>query len=1064
MRNEPQSGHSIVARIAIVGVFLFASNLWAQVNTSSIRGTVRDAAGGAVADAEVTLIHEPSQNQKSTRTNASGAFAFNGLRVGGPYRLIVFSEGYEATEKDSIQLNAGKREYIAMTLHAAEVIELIGTAPTPRTTSTSSQYDSAEIFAAPAVDNDLKSVIRMDPNVVIDGTENEMSIGGVNSRFNSITIDGIRENDDFGLNNNGYPTQRSPISLFAIEQISVETSPFDVRYGQFLGGNVNIVTKSGTNEFRGALLQSFANDALSGKKSGDDTLDIDFSEVRYNAVLGGPIIKDKLHFFISAEGLSASTPISVGPAGSGAANEVGVVSQADVARVQDIARTVYDFDAGVPSQAIDESDFKLLAKVDWAISERHRLTTKYQRTRGNVVNSFFGDEETLAMTSTWFNRDDRLHSYAVRLFSDWSNKLSTQFEVSGKIVDNRQEPLSGNEFMSAQIRTADGGTVNIGADVFRHANKLDTNQIHAKAEVSYLLGQHVIVGGLEYDRVGVKNLFVPFSDGQVTFDSIDAFENQTPSSIFYLNAITNDHNDGEVEWSYGVATLFLQDQFAITDKLTAQGGARVELYQSGDPVKVNENFADRYSFDNSSTVDGNVLVLPRLGVTFRPIDRLNLRGGVGIYSGGTPNVWLSNNYSNDGVTFDTAFSADPAVVDGFNGRDIPQAMQDELAAGDGNVNALDPDFKVPSSWKVSAGVDYAFDIPALGRQGKDFKVKLDYNYSKVRHALLWNDLRRNNPAFGDANVAIGELPDGRPYFDNDDTDGSAYNPRRGHDLLLTNTDKGHGHTFSISLEKKFPLGLRFEAAYAYQNVKEVSPAAGAVAFLAYGQAAVVDPNDPDLATSNYERRHRVVGSLSLNRPLIRDLTGTKSTALKNLHTTISLLWETRSGQPFSYTFGGFDNAQASLFGEEVDFTFNNRNLFYVPTQGDPNVILDGIDEAEFNRFLADTGLDEYRGQIAARNAFRGPWYNRLDLRLVQELVENSGAKLIIDIRNLGNMLNTSWGRYEQPGFPFTAPVVDVDVDPATGNYIYSNLRTDDPARVDVLQSVWRMQASLMFEF
>lgn len=1061
----------------VLAILLIAPTLWAQVNTSSLRGTARDADGAPIANADVTLVHEPSGNVLTAKTNASGAYAFNGLRVGGPYQVMIFAEGYEAQEMTEIYLSAGKREYVAMTLKpVSEVVEIIGTAPTPRTTSSRSEFGAEELNNLPQVGYDPKTVVRLTPEAYLEGDESAMSIGGQNSRFNSVTIDGIRQNDDFGLNANGYPTQRSPISMTAIEQITVETSPFDVRYANFLGGNVNIVTKSGTNEFKGSLVQTFSNEVLVGTETASndiledgttappDELDIDFSEIRYGLTLGGPVIKDKVHFFVSVEGLDATTPASVGPANSGAANEVSAVSIADVARAQQIARDVYGFDAGVPSQALDETDLKLLTKLDWAISKKHRMSGKYQRTRGNVIRDRFFNDQILPLTSNWYNRDDQLHAYAVRLFSNWNTQLSTEFELSGKLVDNSQVPLNGNGFMAAEITTADGGTIVLGPDVFRHANKLDTTTTHAKAQANYLAGQHLVSGGVEVDRVSVFNKFVPFSNGDVSFDSLDDFENMMPSSIFYQNAVTNNPDDGSADWNYTTAALYAQDQWEINDKLTVQGGVRNEIYFAADTINENQNFIDRYGFTNVNTINGKFLVMPRLGVTFRPVSRLNLRGGGGLYSGGTPNVWVSNNYTNDGVTLDGSFSSDPAVIGGFNGYDIPDAMQQELTAGDGSVDVLDPDFKIPSSWKLAAGADYAFDIGALGKEGKDFKLKLDYTFTKVRHSVQWQDLRYNNDLFGAENVAVGELPDGRPYFDNDDTDGSSFNTRRGYDMLLTNTDQGHGHTLSLTLQKHFRFGLNIYAAYAYQNVKDLSPGTSSRAVSNYGQAAVAYPNDPQLGTSIYERRHRILAAVTLNRALLNDLLDSKNPAVKNLKTTLSVYFETRSGQPFSYTYGGNRDALAQLFGEEREFSRRNRMLFYVPDVNDPRVTLDGIDPAEFNQFLEDTGLDKYRGQIAPRNGFRGDWLTNVDLRFAQELVEKSGAKLIIDIQNFGNMLNSAWGRYEQPPFPFTAPVVDVNVDPATGDYIYSNLRTGGPNRLNVLQSVWRLQGSLMFEF
>jgi hypothetical protein len=1054
---------ALTATVALTATFLTgAGRVRAQVDTGGLRGTIVASDGAPLAEVQLTLRHEPSRNIKQTTTNASGEFAFTGLRVGGPYSVTAELGGFVPQGLTNIYLSAGKSRRVSMTLAlASEVIEITGTAG-PQGMSQRAVFSGREIDELPSIGRDPKDVVRLMPEAYVAGDGQQMSIGGANSRFNSVTIDGIRQDDDFGLNGNGYPTQRSPIAMNAIEEISVERSPFDARYGSFLGGNVNIVTKSGGNEVRGAMLGALSNHHLTGSRAGKDRVDPEFRNVRYGVNLGGPIVRDRAHFFLSVEGLGATTPVSVGPEGSGAATEVAGVSSDDVARVRKIASSVYGFDAGAPGRSLDELDLKLMGKVDWALNRRHRLSSKYQRTAGNRIQDSPVSDMTLPMTSNWYDRRDTLHAYALQLFSDWSPRLSTELELSGKHVGTRQRPLSGSDFMTAEIATEGGGRIIIGPDEFRHANQLDNDLLHLKAESNYLWRSHLVTGGWEFDWLSMFNLFVPFSNGSAVYSSLDAFERRQPDSIFYANAVTGDPRDAAANWHYGVHTLFLQDQVDLTGTLTAQGGVRLELYRADTTVDENPNFVDRHGFSNTATLNGRSVIMPRLGLTYRPLAGLNLRGGIGLYSGGTPNVWVSNTYTNDGISIDSSYT-EGAALRGFDGRDLPRAATADLVAGDGNVDALDPEFAIPSSWKVAAGADYVVDVPGIGAAGRQLGLEVNYVYSKVRRGLQWIDLRRDLESI-EGNRHRGVLPDGRPYYD----DGSGgFDPRRGYDMLLTNTDRGYSHTASVSLQKAFPVGLAAFAAYAWQNVKEVSPASSSRSVSNYGLAAVVDPNRPDLATSNYERAHRIIGSLRFSRPLIADLAG--GGRWRDMTTTLALFMEARSGQPYSYTFGdstGGDNL-ARLFGEDREFARRNRQQLYVPRGDGSDVVLEGIDRAEFDRFLARTGLDEYRGQIAPRNAFRGSWLNRIDLRFAQELpsaVTGQRARLFIDVENLGNLLNSEWGRVEQVPFPYLVPVVDVRFDEATEKYVYSKLRDSNPQRIDVLASVWRVQASLMYEF
>ena len=1038
----------------------------AQVNTAALRGSVKGEDGGAMELAEVVLVHEPSKNTKTAYTNASGEFAFTGLRVGGPYSVRVTFAGFRPVGYGNIFLDAGKVESIPVTLRVAtEEVIVIEADDTSRSTSQKVEFNANDIAALPGITRDPKDVVQLTPEAYLDGESKALSIGGANNRFNSVTIDGIRQDDNFGINLSGYPTQRSPIAMNAVEQIQVERSPFDVRYGQFLGGNINIVTKSGTNEFHGAILGAFQNQGLTGSTVNEDPIEeVEFREVRYGVNLGGPIIQDKLHFFVSVEGLDATTPTSVGASDSDASITIDDVTQADIDQISRIARDVYDFDPGLPSTALDESDLKLLTKLDWQVDKKHHLQAKYQRTAGNVIQDApaFGTE--LPLTSNWYDQRDELHAFSLRANSDWTSNFATEVEFSGKIVDSRPTPLNGNDFAQMTVFTPDGGSVVLGPDPFRHANELDNDLLHGKVQGDYLLGTHLLVAGVEYDYLNTFNLFVASSRGEAEYASILDFEMQQPSEIFYANAVSNNPDDAAANFNMGILAAYAQDQYAVTSDITVQGGVRFEVYQAEDNIPLNENFVDRYGFSNTETINGKSLILPRGGVSYRPLDGLNLRVGSGLYSGGTPNVWLANNYTNNGVNLDSTFSDDPGVIGGFDGRNIPQSLADELAAGDGNTDALDADFSIPSEWKTSLGVDYGADLPGFGQ----FAVNLSYIYSSTINGLKWIDLRRDLDSI-ENNTPIGTLPDGRPYYDfePDDMGMTGFNPRRGYDMLLTNTSQGRAHTASLSVAKPLPFGFSLYGAYAWQNVKELSPATSSRSVSNYGLAAVDDPQDPELATSNYERAHRIIGSVRYEHPLLATIFDSQS--LKHLSTSLAAFIEVRSGQPYSYTFGSSMGGGdlAALFGEDQEFARRNRELFYVPRGDGTDVTLVGIDEEEFEEFLDRTGLSEYRGEIAPRNAFRSPWYKRVDVRVAQDVPgfgDKQKGRLMLDIQNLGNLLNSKWGTLEQVPFPYVSSVVDVSYDPASGRYIYSNLRTDRAEQVSLLASLWRIQLTLMYEF
>ena len=523
-----------------------------------------------------------------------------------------------------------------------------------------------------------------------------------------------------------------------------------------------------------------------------------------------------------------------------------------------------------------------------------------------------------------------------------------------------------------------------------------------------------------------------------------------PMSIGYSNSVTLNPSDAAADFYNGTLTSYVQDQLKLTDELTVTAGVRNEVYVSNTKILENPNFVERYGFSNTATLNGKSITMPRLGLSYLATDHLNLRAGAGLYSGGSPTVWVSNAYTNNGVGISSATSMDPTVINGFNGRDIPQGLKDLIKAGNGNTDALDPSFKIPSVWKVGGGADWALDD--LGEWGKAAIVKLNYTFTKTQHGVLWQDLRRDLAVLP-ANTPVGTLPDGRPLYDT-----MNFNANRGYDMLLTNTSRGYGHSASLMVEKTFPFGLYISGSYAYQHVLEVNPANSSRSVSNYDNVAIIDPNHPELAVSNYERAHHLTLALELSHAFW----GT-------MKTSFGLFAEARSGQPYSWTMGdaNFGTTLAKMYGQDRSIASHDNELFYVPKGDGTDVTLNGIDPADFDRFLKQTGLDKYRGQIVPRNAFRSPWYARVDVRLAQDLpnpLNSHRARVVIDIENVGNLIDHKWGRSTSVPFPFQAPAVDVSYDAPSGKYVYSNLRTPDPSRVDVLASVWRASIGLMYDF
>src|SRR5688572_26407032 len=747
----------------------------AQETTSSLSGFVIGADGLPIPDANVTIVHLPTGTSESTATGASGAFMATGLRVGGPYRVTVQVEGMQETAVEDLFTQLAERTsvtLVAQPIAQLEGVEISGSSRRGVSIGAASRYDAREVTGLPSISRDIKDVVRIDPKAWVDPTNADaLEIAGVNNRYNTITVDGVRQSDDFGLNDNGYPTQRSPLSIDAIEAVSVLSAPFAVEYSNFRGSTINMVTKSGSNQFRGSAFYYAGDDGMIGDETGGTAVNLVFDEQAWGGTLGGPLIRDKLFFFLSWEKLERDAPQDTGATGSGFPVEIPGVSQADYDRIRQIGLDVYDFDVGQTLASAPEDDEKLLARLDWNVNDMHRASFAYQRTEGNelIVNDSNNNPalSRLGAPSNWYDRAIRMETASLQLFSDWSEAFSTELKLARKEVELAQVSLFGTEFGEMLVTTTDGGTVFIGSDEFRHANELSNDVDAIKLTGSYFLGSHTLMAGYEREMMDFFNLFVPRSQGRWVFSSIDDFEDRVAESLSYVNAFTNMAADAAATFGYDVDSFYVQDEWQATPDLRLQAGVRLDKYSGSDKPLLNESFTGRYGFSNQSTLDGRDLFMPRIGFNWQWPPGTTVYGGFGLFGGGTPNVWIANSFSNDGVTV-VRTDVDPTAVPGpvnpqlddaltgVDGYEIPQEILDYNAAqrGDGPVNSIDPDFDVPSQYRWNLGVTHALPW--------DFQLTGDVIYSRLKDEVLWQDIGLQQ---------VGAAPDGRPV-DGPRSDGS----------------------------------------------------------------------------------------------------------------------------------------------------------------------------------------------------------------------------------------------------------------------------------------------------
>ena len=1110
--------------VAVLAALLLAIPLTsvAQETTSSIRGKVLDSSGSAVSSASVIVEDMRTGVRRPYSTNANGVFLATRLPPGGPYKVTV--GGTKTVDIPSITL--ADVYHITLNLQSAvEIEEIITIGQTADVVDVAagpaSVFSSFDLATSVAFDRDITDVYGVDPRFNIDNEDDgfEINCMGMHPRFNSVTLDGVSQNDRFGLNSNGYSTATGmPFPYDALEQVAVELAPFDVTYGGFSACNINAVTKSGSNTWEGSVFYEWTSQKLRGDIiDGQDVSGKPYTEDKYGVSIGGPIIKDRLFIFAAYEKSEEPRFLAKGYSGSGSGVERPWLSEADYNRIVSIANSLYQYDpGGQPGDGAQENE-KYMVRLDLNITEDHNAALIYNYFDGFQDRDSDGDPNEFEFANHYYVKGAESETITFKLASQWTDAFSTELFFSTNEMNDSQNTVGPNDFGDFQISVGGrAGTVYLGADDSRQANRLGTESVFGKISAQFLLGDHVFTAGYEREELEIFNIFVQhsrggewdffddsvgnpascdaldaagrFADSACDLSGIDRFELGRPSRVYYGSAGgTNVATDAAAVFTNVTNSVYLQDEIFFDNlDLTIIAGLRYEFFESSDNPVFNPAFAQANGgLNNADNIDGLDLIMPRIGFTWGASDTVTVRGGIGLYSGGNPNVWISNAYSNDGLTnvqlnpryFDccTVFG-DPMAADFIPltgsrpGYDVPQSAFDfvadaltprcadgstpvggicadgrsEIFGNDSSIVLIDPNYKQPGLWKYAIGATW--DMPWGG-----ITADFDYIHSEQQDPAKYVDLSQ---------TIVGTTIIGQPIYDF--TNGSD-------NFMLTNGSReGSADLFSIMLSKDFGNGLDISFGYAYTEAEDVMPMTSSVARSNFENLATNDINDPIAGPSNYVVPHRITFRVSYATEFFGDLT-----------TRFGVFGYFAEGQPQGYSMG---NSGAL----EGDGFFARHNL-YVPTGlSDSNVCFQpavavgavnpctgqvatssvgAFDSAAFFAWVAAEGLPS---GLQTRNRQHAPWTNRIDLRIDQDIptfMEGTRGRIFFKLYNVANFLSSDWGAVKDAEF-FTQQAVIAQVDGTTGQYIFEEFNNDDgneiPSIVDLREqrSLWEARLGL----
>ena len=1068
----------------IVSVVMVCS-LSAQTTTSSMNGKVTDEKGEALVGATVIAVHTPSGTQYGAITNADGRYNLQGMRTGGPYSLTVSYVGYQSVELTGITLNLGEPRTFDVQLKETQELDAVVVVSTANSrfnankTGAASNFTRGVIENLPSIDRSISDIARLSP--LASSTKSStggISFAGTNNRYNSFQIDGAVSNDVFGLTasgTNGGQTGTNPISMETIEEVQVVIAPYDVRQSGFTGGGINAVTKSGNNAFRGSAYTYYKDNNLVGKGAKGEKYAEQTTQT-YGVTLGGPIVKDKLFFFVSGEYYKDETPATVYDSN----NIKGFATQEQLTQIRNQYKALTGYDAADFGQHTPETwSANVLARLDWNINNNNKMMLRYNY-GGASLDRYSTSNSSYTFNDASFDQRNETHSLVFELQSRFSNSVSNELRAGWTRVRDWREAAAPDGAPNVSVTVNNTyeddknrkTTVYLGTEYCSYANQLDQDIFTLTDNLTWYKGNHTVTFGTHNEFYRMYNVYAQNATGGWAFNSIEDFMNNDANTFRYTY-YNNDDLDEKGNWGakFGAAQFgfYLQDEWRANDKFTWTYGLRLDIPVMFKKPSVNKEFneseqAQKYGVATGDIASGRVLLSPRLGFRWYADEDHNilLRGGLGLFTGRVPFVWMSNQYSNSGVDQVSVTAYRPSKPDEEN--KIPQlgtkidaesvkAMG--FKASSATINVVDKKFKYPQVFRINAAADFNL--------GNGWQATLEALYSQTD-----NNMYVQNIDYEDSGLKFYAA--GSNMANADNTNIVYANKTSYSDIIyLKNTNKGYSYSLTAQLRKSFAFGLTLDAAYTFGHSYSVYDGTSSVALSNWKYNYARETNNPELAVSSFDVPHRIIASANYN---VRY--GKKS----RWGTNLALIYEGHSGQAYSlyYYFNStLPHGSASINGDGV----NGNDLLYIPNTVEV-MNMNWKSEADKNNFenfiLSDKYLRENRGKWSERNKLRMPFESQFDFSLSQDFIYNlkRGGKITLmwTVMNVANLLNKDWGKYYENVYAFAPLTVTgvtevkktvngeekvVGYDP-TYSY-YENTKS-----LDDYFSRWRMQFGVRITF
>lgn len=1054
-------------------LLFFTTTLMAQVTTSSINGKVI-AGGEIVIGATVKALHTPSGTTYNAVTNIDGRYTIQGMRVGGPYKLLISYIGYKTVERSNIYLELGEPTVIdadlkenSRTLGEVTVTGVAGHGGS----GAGSNFSLQAIENTPTVDRNVYDVAKLSP-LVNSNKFGGITIAGANNRYNSFQIDGMVANDVFGLTSsgtNGGLTGATPISMDAIEQIQVAVSPFDVRQSGFTGGAINAITKSGTNNFKGTAFAYFTNENMYGRWSQAYDREqklTDETTKTYGFTFGGPIVKDKLFFFTSLEYKKNEYPATyyAGAPDYFMTKEMAQ-SLSDIYFAKTGIRETYD------QRNIEKQGLSLLGRLDWNINSNNHFSFRYQ---GNVS---YSDNFAIGKNAFYFNNSgyrmkDNTHSFVAELTSHIGDSYYNELRAGlTSVRDFRDIPYEGTTLYFS----GNGKTVNLGTEYSSGVNSLDQDIWTIEDNFSIYKGNHNFTIGTHNEIYNMKNGFYQAAFGEYSYNYNQLEEFITDQSIVpnsgYVMKFSDEKVTGTPYWKTpfkaAMVGLYAQDKWDISNSFQLSYGIRFDLPLYLNDITENPAFnLTAWSKNNDAQVgrkpSSSIMVSPRAGFRWFMDEshKSLLRGGLGIFNGRAPFVWLENAWANTGVEMkglNIRNTGNPPTFDQY-GSATPAAIRQEFGQKGGvnpDIVTIDRKFKFPQVFRTNLALEQQLPY--------GIKMTLEGLYSRQLNAVWFENLALQQK--GEIYAVPGVEASKTPYYASNQNitytaaDGSEQKFYANSVINLKNTNKGHSYSLSAKFEKSFDFGLDLMASYTFGHSYSVNDGTSSVATSNWKYYYCVDPNKPDLSYSMFDVPHRVMIQAAYN---------SKTYGNGRWQSHIVLTYNGSTGQRYSLTMN--DNASASFNGEYA----KGNTLLYIPTEKElqsMNFVDGKTMTAEESRVAFEKWIEnddyakDHRGQYAERNSNLAPWENHFDLHFTQDFfyLKERGSKisLVFDVLNIGNLLNKKWGTYYSN--TFNTPIITVDkVDTKTLTPSYTFGATE--VYKNDYSSRWHMQLGLRVTF